>query len=324
MKHLPSIPKILALSWCLWAGVAVQAADIDDWLVQVQEATRGRSYAGTLVVTVGQDMAVSKVWHVCDRTTQVERVDTLSGTPKTTVRRNAQVISFWPEKKVAYTEQRESLGLLSTRLRTNGQSLQTLYRLQPMGTQRVAGHEARVMEIVAKDQARWSYRVWTEVKTGLVIKMQTLDAQGQILEQVAYSDLQMDAPITMAELLQRMQQTEGYTVVQKPLKKTIATPFGQRVPASVLGFQPLSCYQRDEADVAGRKDRIQCVFSDGLATVSVFVEPARAGLTLAAPQAAAGATHAISQVVGTHWVSAMGEVPPQTLQRLTQALVAHP
>ena len=213
MPHFtPLIPAFGRWRWARWAVVggwgllaaSAVAGTVDDWLSKTQEATRGRAYTGTLVVSAGEELSVSKVWHVCDRTTQMERVDSLSGPARTTIRRNSEVITFAHDKKIAYTDQRESLGLLPMRWRANGESLDRLYRLREGGVQRVAGHDAKVVELLPHDASRWGYRIWTEAQTGVVIKLQTLDGRGAVLEQVAYTELQLGASVSMQALEQRV------------------------------------------------------------------------------------------------------------------------
>jgi sigma-E factor negative regulatory protein RseB len=65
---------------------------------------------------------------------------------------------------------------------------------------------------------------------------------------------------------------------------------------------------------------MQWVFSDGLASVSLFVEPFDAQRHDQEGEAALGATHSVSRRVGEHWVTAVGEVPVSTLQRFTRVL----
>lgn len=305
-------------------AIPVGAATVDDWLLQTQEATRGRAYTGTLVVSAGETLSVSKVWHVCDRTTQMERVDSLSGPARTTIRRNGDVITFVPDKKVAYTDQRESLGLLPTPWRSKGQSMDRLYRLRELGLQRVAGHDARVVELLPRDASRWGYRIWTESQTGIVIQLQTLDQRGVVLEQVAYSELQLNAPVSMQALAQQMANTDGYVLKPRTLKKNTWPAFVKSKPEAVLGFSALSCYQRTDADTPTQSIRAHCVFSDGLASVSVFVEPLRADAVPTPTQTVRGATHVVTQSLGSYWVSAMGEAPPETLLRLAKHLIVQP
>lgn len=308
---------------CLGFAEGAAAGDVDNWLTQTQEATRGRSYMGTLVVSAGDDLSVSKVWHVCDRTNQMERVDSLSGPARITIRRNGDVITFVPDKKVAYTDQRESLGLLPLRWRSGGESLDRWYRLREAGQQRVAGHDARVVELLPTDAHRWAYRIWTELQTGVVIKLQTLDSRGVVLEQVAYSELQFNAPVSMQALEQRMSNTDGYVVKPRTLKKNQWPATIRHKPEPLWGFAPLSCYQRSDTD-ASNSARAHCIFSDGLASVSVFVEPLRSDMVSVPKQTVRGSTQVVTQAVGPYWVSAMGEAPPETLVRLAKHLLVQP
>ena len=189
---------------------------VTEWLTRMHEASRQRAYMGTLVVSAGSAMSSSRIWHVCDGTQQMERVETLTGAPRTTVRRNNEVITFVPESKTAWVEKRESLGLFPELLRTPSNQIPEFYGVRESAAERVAGHLADVVEITPKDALRFGYRIWSEKKTGLVVKMQTLGEQGAVLEQVAYTELQLDAPVRMDKLKQLMNDTKGYEL-HKPV-----------------------------------------------------------------------------------------------------------
>jgi sigma-E factor negative regulatory protein RseB len=210
------------------------------------------------------------------------------------------------------------------RWRANGESLDRLYRLREGGGQRVAGHDAKVVELLPHDASRWGYRIWTEAQTGVVIKLQTLDGRGAVLEQVAYTELQLGASVSMQALEQRMKNTEGYVVKPRALKKSTWPPYVRLKPESILGFSAMSCYQRAETDAPALAARAHCIFSDGLASVSVFVEPIRADAPFTPTQTQRGATQVVTQALGPYWVSAMGEAPPETLHRLSKHLLFQP
>ena len=69
---------------------------VNQWLTRMHEASRQRAYTGTLVVSTGSAMSASRVWHVCDGKQQMERIETLTGAPRTTIRHNSDVITFAP------------------------------------------------------------------------------------------------------------------------------------------------------------------------------------------------------------------------------------
>ena len=294
---------------------------VNEWLTRMHEASRQRAYTGTLVVSAGSAMSASKIWHVCDGSQQMERVDTLTGAPRTTIRRNSEVITFVPDARQAVVEKRESLGMFPDLLRTPTNVIPQFYSAREIGAQRVAGHLADMVEILPRDEYRFGYRIWSEQKTGLVIKLQTLGASGDVLEQVAFSELQLDAPVSMDKLVKLMKDTRGYEVIKPALRKTTPEAEGWRLKEAVAGFTPMSCHTRDTgAASAPGQAPMQWVFSDGLASVSLFVEPYNPQRHVREEQAKVGATHSVSRRVGEHWVTALGEVPADTLKRFALAL----
>jgi sigma-E factor negative regulatory protein RseB len=316
---------IAAFSAPLQAQTAAPAAserrNVNEWLMRMHEASRQRAYMGTLVVSAGASMSASRIWHVCDGEHQMERVETLTGAPRTTLRRNNEVITFDPESKTAQVEKRESLGLFPELLRTPSNVIPEFYGAVEAGSERVAGYLANVVEIQPKDALRFGYRIWSEKKTGLVVKLQTLGEQGAVLEQMAFSELQLDAPVSMAKLNQLMKDTKGYNVQRSALRKTTAEAEGWRLKAPVPGFMPMSCHTRDALEPASKAAApMQWVFSDGLASVSLFVEPFDAQRHGAEKSAVSGATHSLARRVDAFWVTAMGEVPATTLRRFSNAL----
>lgn len=300
-----------------------QTRSVNEWLTRLHEASLRRAYIGTLVVSAGASMSASKIWHVCDGSQQMERIDTLTGTPRTTIRRNKEVITFVPESKTAFVENRESLGMFPEFLGKPGNQIAQFYSVREAGAQRVAGHLADMVEFMPRDDLRFGYRIWSEQQTGLVVKLQTLGGQGTVLEQVAFSELQLDAPVSMDKLKRLMKETRGYDVHKPLLKKTTPEAEGWRLSEPVPGFTPMSCHTREVVGSSAKGPGMapmQWVFSDGLASVSLFVEPFDPQRHTAESSAVVGATHSVNRRVGDHWLTVMGEVPPTTLRRFALSL----
>jgi len=290
---------------------------VREWLERLHEASRQRAYAGTFVVSSGADMAVSKIWHVCDGVQQLERIETLTGSPRTTLRRNDEVLTFIPDQKLVLKERREALRLFPDLLRAPGQKIEAYYSARTVGSERVAGFDATVVEFLPKDGLRHAYRIWSERQTGLVVKMQTRNAEGRVLEQVAFTELQLDAPVRMETLVRQMENTDGFQVIQPALRKTNPESQGWKLRSEVPGFQSMSSYSRLDAP---NHTAVQWVFSDGLASVSLFLETYDPVRHTKERVVADGATHSVSRRVGDHWVTALGEVPVETLSLFIQSL----
>ncbi len=237
------------------AGAATQSAQattvapgkvpergINEWLMRMHEASRSRSYVGTFVVSSNTgSMSSARIWHACEGDQQVERVESLTGAPRSVFRRNEEVVTFLPDSRVVRTEKRESLGLFPNLLKTSETSIPEFYLARRVGADRVAGFEADVVQLAPKDNLRFGYRIWSEKKSGLVVKLQTIDGDGAVLEQAAFSELQLDAPVRVDKLTQSMGATEGWRVEKLEAVKTTASAEGWQLKAAVPGFKPISC-----------------------------------------------------------------------------------
>src|SRR6185369_9523064 len=282
---------------------------VTEWLSRMQEASLQRSYVGTFVVSSSNGaMASARIWHACDGQRQVERIDTLSGEKRSTFRRDDEVLTFLPESRTVRSERREALGLFPELAKADASAIPEFYTARRVGSDRVAGFDADIVQVLPRDGLRFGYRIWSEKKSGLVVKLQTLDDQGHVLEQAAFSELQLDAPVRMDRLAHMMIVPEGWRVEKADAVKTTAAAEGWTLRQPVAGFKSLNCYKRRAEGV------LQWIFSDGLASVSLFVEDFDRERHLREGVFASGATHTLTRRVQEWWVTAVGEVPPATLK----------
>jgi sigma-E factor negative regulatory protein RseB len=287
---------------------------VNEWLMRIHDASRKRAYTGTFVVSVGAEMASARIWHVCDGEQQMERVESLTGAPRSTFRHNNHVVTFFPDVKVARSEEREALGIFPNFLKSNDSAIAEFYNLKMLDSERVAGLDTEVVQLVAKDALRYSYRIWTERKSGLVVKLQTLDVNGRVIEQAAFSELNLDAPVKMDKLSAMMNNTTGLKQEQVEMRKTTAIAQGWTMSRNVPGFASMSCFKRPD-------NTMQWIFSDGLATVSLFVEPFDRKRHTQEGVWSMGATQTLAKRLDDWWLTAVGEVPAPTLKVFAQQLV---
>lgn len=296
-------------------ATAAESRSLNDWLMRMHEASKKRAYVGTFVVSSGAAMTSAKIWHVCEGNQQMERVEMLTGAPRSIFRHNDQVLTFMPDHKLVRSEKRESLGLFPELLESADSHIADFYKVRQEGLDRVAGVEANIVTLLPKDRLRFGYRVWTERKSGLVVKLQTLDVDGKLLEQAAFSELEIDAPVKMDKLVQMMGKIEGYRVEKPVLVKTTASAEGWALKVPVAGFKSMSCYKRPVAAVNGTPagEPLQWIFSDGLASVSIFVEPLDRQRQYRESTLSMGATQTMTRLLDPYWITVMGEVPMTTL-----------
>jgi sigma-E factor negative regulatory protein RseB len=277
---------------------------------------------GTLVQTSQAGINSARIWHACDGQNQVERVEALTGVPRSSIRQNDRIHTFVPEAKLVRMETREGIvgsSNFTELLKPGDNSIAEYYTVKSQGNERIAGHEAEVVQLTPRDNLRYGYRLWTERKTALVLKIQTLDAAGTVLEQAAFSELQLDAPVKVSKLKAMMKPQEGWRVEQSDVVKTTAAAQGWQLKATVPGFKSVSCHKRGASTQATQDDMLQWVFSDGLATVSLFVQPFDKERHTQEGIASTGATHTMFRRMNDFFLTAVGEVPPGTLRSFVNA-----
>lgn len=322
-----ALPGVVQAQLPAHHGAVGAGADLTQWLMRLQDSPRGRAYVGTFVVNTGNQMSTSRIWHVCDGAQQIERIDALDGMPRSTFRHDDAVVTFLPDSRTVIQETRETLGLFTHLLQRSDTAVQKFYRLRPLGQARVAGLQTDVVELAPVDARRFGYRLWTERQSGLIVKLQTLDAGGGVLEQAAFSELQFATPLAFVQLQALMNDTRGYQVQSPRLRQTTLEQEGWRLHPRVPGFTPLRCYQQEDDGAPPPRPSLQCIFSDGLASVSIFMEPfdARRHKQLSAHEdLSMGATAMRVRQFDRWWLTAVGEVPPQTLSGFLQALERRP
>jgi sigma-E factor negative regulatory protein RseB len=288
---------------------------VSEWLTRMHDASRQRNYIGTFVVSSSNgSMSSARIWHACDGQRQAERIETLSGERRLTFRRDDEVLTFLPETKTVRSERRDAFGLFPELLKPDETAIPEFYTARRIGNERVAGFDADVVQVQPKDALRFGYRIWSERKSGLVVKLQTVDETGKVLEQAAFSELQLDAPVRMDRLAPMMAVPAGWRIEKPDAVKTTAAAEGWELKAPVAGFKPMSCYKRPGDGI------LQWIFSDGLASVSVFVEPYDRQRHQQEGVFASGSTHTLTRHLQDWWVTAVGEVPPQTLRAFSLSL----
>lgn len=292
--------------------------DVAQWIEHVRAAPCARPYAGTFVVLAASGaMASSRIWHACDGAQQLERVETLSGTPRIVFRRDNELRTFLPLSKTVRIDQREASGVFPRVPVVSGAVIANFYGARIVGQDRVAGHVADVVWFKPKDSLRFGYRIWSERNTGLVVKLQTLGSDGRVLEQAAFSELDLNSAVRADQIARMMDATDGYKTSAPSAVPTTAKAEGWNLRQQIAGFVPVNCHKRRVSqDDPPQGDVLQCLYSDGLASVSLFLEAYDPQRHPAQTQVSGmGATQMLAQRVPADvWVTAVGEVPLQTLR----------
>ena len=304
----------------LVSAIATGAEDDPrDWLARTDQALATRNYEGVFVHEHGGETETLRVIHRVGSDGVAERLLSMDGSGREFIRKGSQLTCYLPDKRTVLVEKSNDTGLLLGSLPRADASAAGIYQVTELQRTRVSGRDARLISVVPKDQLRYGYRVWIDEATAMPLKTQLRDASGQVLEQIVFTDLRLPAHIADAELEPAV-DARKYRWVQH-----LADPVDSRGMAisweeSVLppGFRMTASAR--QVLRSGPVEHL--VFSDGLAAVSVFIEMSRGepGGEATDDAATIGSSSAYSTVVQGYRVTAVGEVPPDTVRTIAQSI----
>jgi sigma-E factor negative regulatory protein RseB len=311
------------------------ADDARDWLEKMNQALATRNYDGTFFHLSEGRVETMRIVHRVKAGRVTERLQSLDGSGREFVRNNDELTCFLPDQHTVLVEPRQDRGPFLGSLPRFDADVDQFYVIQSLPASRVLGRAARVIAVNPKDQYRFGYRLWLDENTAMPLKTQLCDAHGQVIEQILFARLEMPETIADADLAPAV-RTEGMRWVRQGPTSEPAAAALSAYRASELppGFHLTVSGAQTLGGASAPAEHL--VYSDGLATVSVFVEPDAAAQTntAATPNAQpeppleglarVGSGFAFSTVVQGHQVTAVGEVPAQTVEFIAHSVKSFP
>lgn len=293
------------------AGDGVDARSPEQWLQLVQLAARRLDYVGTMVYQQGSEVRMSRIVHVFDGQVSHERLQPMDGRPREFIRRADEVKCLIPESKRVVVERKARAESFPGLAGTATTELLQHYSVKSVGRERVGGFDCQVLDIQPRQGDRYGYRIWVDRVSGLLLRSQTLNDRGEVLEQMAFADVRIGA--VDREQLKPSWSTDGWKVDESSHRPVDLREQGWRLlPPS--GFKPLYAVRRS---MAGGQ-ALQAVYSDGLASLSVFIEPASAAAANE-PMPQGGPINAYVRRLGDSTITVVGEIPSDTARAVANA-----
>jgi sigma-E factor negative regulatory protein RseB len=275
------------------------------WIQAARAAAQRVNYTGTIVYQSGAEMTSSRITHLFDGARSHERIQTLDGKPREYLRKRSEdgdeVQCLIPEAKKIVVEKRNDEEPFPALSSASPDEILQRYAASLGPVERVAALEPR-------DNLRYAYRLWLDRASGLLLRAQTLNERREVIEQIGFSEVRIGERIDRAALKPAW-PTDGWAVVRSDYRKADLAKHGWIVPTPD-GF-------RKTKEVIRRlraAEAMQVVFADGLATISVFIEPDSPAPEPVDEVRTHGPTAAFSRRVAQALVTVVGEVPPGTVR----------
>ncbi len=288
-----------------------------DWLKVVAFAAHQTDYSGVFVYQHDNHVETSRITHVVEPDGEYEKLESLDGPKRKIVRHHGQVWCLVNHKMVQM-DSRQVRSMFPALLPEQLTALGENYDARQVGTERVAGYNAQVIIFKPKDNLRYIHKMWAHTDSGLLLKAAVLGAKNRVVEQYAFTQLQIGGDVDRSWIGENIRSHERPSAVAEQNMGGVAVNSGWVVDALPDGYRKIREILRPMRD--RHAPVTQIVFSDGLSAISIFIEPADGDEDDVEGLTSRGAVNLYHKVRDNHLITVVGEVPPHTVIQMLDSV----
>ncbi len=310
---------LIGVSSLLLGTLAHADSDARGWLERMSKSLTERNYDGRFIHSSDTQSETLRIVHRNVNGKITERLVSLDGSGREYIRTNVNTTCYMPDTHTVLVEDRSDNDGLLTLIPEYRAGLEDFYDISTGPETMILGRRAILLTVQPRDEFRYGYRLWLDMETAMPLKSQLFNHHGRIVEQVAFAELAMKETIADVDL-QSSLNTAGYTMMRQEVRRHFISPnsIGWRVNNLPPGFKLK--VTRLQSMAGSRNPVRHMVYSDGLATVSVFIEPANSKEDQGSGLQRVGSVFAFHSDNSGFQVTAVGEVPPLTVKSIVGSL----
>jgi sigma-E factor negative regulatory protein RseB len=305
------------------APLAAERREAQTLLRKIQTAAQKLSYSGTFVYQQGSQVRTSRITHILEGRNELEKLEVLDGKPREYLRNNDEIICYVPESRTLLIEKRVTRDVFPAIIAANPADLAAYYDIRRGESGRVAGFDTLSVILLPKDDLRYGYKLWAEKSSGLLLRAQTLGDKNTVVEQIAFTQIAI-GHIDKNLVRPSISSTKGWRVENAVMRQVDLSNW--HVNWMPPGFKKVQEVRRLLSDVpadgqAGKpaqREVSQIVYSDGLAAISIFIEPGSQGRPEGSLQQ--GAMNILGKRQGEFWLTIVGEIPSTAIRQVANSI----
>lgn len=295
--------------------------DAVGWLNRIASSAAEKTFSGIYIHQYGSRMETSRVTHVVDESGEQEKLETLDGPLREIIRKNDEITCYIPDAKLMRIDRKRARKFFPALL-SNVPNIVENYSAKLGSVDRVAGFDCQVVILEPKDNLRFGHQFCAETNTGLLLRATMLSDKTDVLEQFAFTQLAIGTSINRDLLKPSYSDKKGgWQTDKSALKEARQLDSGWNVKLLPSGFKKILEVKRS---MSGHSEPvIQQIYSDGLASVSVFIESTKPGDKVHTGLIQQGNYNLYVRPLDdqSYSVKVLGEVPRMALQQIGNSLV---
>ncbi len=312
----------ITLTFCLGLVTSAFANDAAEAMAQIQkmsDAMNNKSYSGDFVYLHGTQLESMSIQHVQTANGLKERLFSLNGEAREVFRDDENLTCVWPGSQKVILDKSKQLSFSPLWIPDDVARLAKFYEFKIEGMGRVANRMGKIVFIQPKDNLRYGMRIWVDDAEGYLLKSVLLNSNNEVLEQVMFTQINhIENPELVAmnlapKSLDNFSIVSSHTSLQENRMMPDSAWKMEKLP---LGFWQESAYKKPTK--SGNDYVHHMIFTDGLASLSLFIEKQSKDSLMGS--SSMGAINAYGIIVNGYAVTAVGEVPQQTVKHLVSSI----
>ncbi len=288
-----------------------------DWLEVVVFARHQTDYSGVFVYQYDNRVETSSIVHVYQPDGEYEKLESLDGPKREIISHDGKIWGLVNDKMVPLGSN-YGHGSFPSLLPEQLAALKANYKAKLLGMERVAGYNTQVILFQPQDNLRYSHEIWVHTDSGLLLKAAVLGDNNKVAEQYAFTQLQIGGNIDRSWV----KECDAAAAKEKntPENPKDIKPVNSGWVADMLpsGFKKTLEIERQ---MHGRHAPVtQMVFSDGLSSISIFIEPDDGDDDDEDGLSSRGAVNLYHKVLDNELITVVGEVPPRTVMQVLDSV----
>ncbi|MDH5517342.1 MAG: MucB/RseB C-terminal domain-containing protein [Gammaproteobacteria bacterium] len=296
----------------------VLAESVQSWITKMSNSSHQGNYQGTFVFWRDQKIEAMHITHGSKNGRIWVGLESLNGESRQLIHQNGEVTSIFPDKHLVSINEMTSNLPFHPDLPKDIKQLNQHYELKMLGQDRVASRETQIILVNPKDALRYGFKYWLDKDTGLMLRCDVFNEKKKILEHMMFTDFEyLASPPDTA--FKQTSIPDNYKILKQDetqkLHKAGNNWFAEQLPEGFVQTKNILKPMRKKQTAVQ-----QLVFSDGLASVSVFIDHNANTSHRLDGHTAMGSVNAFGLTFKDYQITAIGEAPSDTVKWIAESI----
>ena len=282
------------------------------------QAAHIQNYQGVFIYQSGPVIKSVQITHANNPHGEFSHILILDGTPREILSQGNDAVIYNAQREKVVIEKRPRQNIFPAILPPDLNTLKATYLARKGGMERVGGREAVIVFLDPRDQYRYGYKFWADREYGLLLRSLMTDLRNEALEQITFNQIAFLDKVNMDWFHPKFDPSKQYCMEDADAPNKTMNEANWTVKDIPPGFRKIDQTTRQ---VPGKSTPVtHTVYSDGLAAVSLFIEPLAKGARPSIGQWVKGSTRIQSSFTSNYQITVVGEVPEATTARIANAV----